>query len=311
VLVELVHTVAIVLLLFFFPGPWILDHGQSNNANSDDDNALSSSDVTAEWYRGAGILLSSFLFANLVLSVLVAVLQPTTRLRQWFFRRRARTQHQLNQALAGPTLELYSLYASLNVSLIAGFLYAAVLPVVVLFSAVKLVCLYVIERYNLFRRYQTPPMLDSRLASFTRAAALLSCTLHLVFSFECFRPYHTLRMAFTGDSWLEQEPRSGWGNSTATLYSTFGAETTLSQRWVIASLGLLVIMVGITLIFSRVLRVCGLFLRIGTCCGFAACRQQELKRRRARLEAADIMHNVPYTQIAGVEAYCEALQAYS
>ena len=128
-------------------------------------------------YSSAGVFITfNVLMADFLMPTLMQAVLPVWRIKKHILQGRAKTQAEYNQV--GPRMELFTLYASLNGSLMVSLLYACIVPTVLPITFLKLLITYYSSKHKLLRLNPRPPMLDRRLA----AASVLWLQLSLWFT---------------------------------------------------------------------------------------------------------------------------------
>lgn len=114
---------------------------------------------------------------------------------------RAQSLKELQDAFVFPKMSVWALYSSLFVSVWVVLFYASLVPILVPFTAIKLILVYFIgqpsifvltlmgcaEKYNVLRRYPRPPAMDDRLAKRVRDLLYTTVYAHFAVAFYAFR----------------------------------------------------------------------------------------------------------------------------
>lgn len=103
-------------------------------------------------------------------------------LRRWIAREVCETQEELNRAYEPPELDVYAMWTSFFISAAVQYVFVAGLPWVVVIAWIKFFFMYVVEKYNVYRRYRAPSARDDRLASFMANGVLAMMFLTILFA---------------------------------------------------------------------------------------------------------------------------------
>lgn len=139
------------------------------------------------WYATGGEVVTSFVLANTVVTLIMSIIRIPDRFKGWLFRNYATNQMLLNIGYEPPVVELYTQVASLLVSLVVPMVYASAVPAVLFIALLKLIGMFWIEKYNFANVYRKPAVWDARLARASVLIVRYAIVGNLVMAFIAFR----------------------------------------------------------------------------------------------------------------------------
>lgn len=136
---------------------------------------------TVSWYLNGGVLISSIILADVVVPSFVRIFHPVHRIKRTLAAWCASSQDRVDEAYV-PTLSIYNNFIAFISSMTWVAIYSLVLPVAVPLTIIKMLAMYLLEKYNTLRKYGRPEMIDSRVAQSVLYAAPYSFLLTIAFT---------------------------------------------------------------------------------------------------------------------------------
>jgi len=274
--VELINNIAVTTAIFSVP---------DNEANT-------------EWYRTAGTIVTSIMIADAIIPNVVRVFHPVNRIKRALIYLCSDDQERLNEAYV-PQLTIYNDFIAFMSSLTWVFVYFSVLPIALPITFVKVTCLYLIEKYNVLRRYGKPEMVDDKAASMLCAVLPWTMWLSSMVAVIVLRAQESISSAFQFSNLKSHDDE----DVNITVDANDASHTFEAQRVVLAVFFVATAFLLLTEVFPGVLSSLGIrwFERKrasrykGTCCWGT-----EMSLRFTNLEEQ------PYHRIPGIEHYVDS-----
>jgi hypothetical protein len=146
------------------------------------------------WYISGGVYISAYVVSDCIFTPLAHVLRPFYRLTQLFHRFTAKNQTDLDLSYDPPRMKLWVSFRHWLTSMVVFPFYSTPCPLIWPATLVKVLLLYVVERYLLFNVYMAPPAIDHRMPQHARKFLPVGLVLKLSMMFLVYGDAHNLSL---------------------------------------------------------------------------------------------------------------------